>query len=1043
MPNPLQYVAADFVAAPGGIPNAEQLRQEFAATTFASTPVVFSHLDKIGNPFVVSVYFDIVPDATDEAAADAIVAAHTASGAGPVLPQPGVLQPPSDQIAGIILVGKGGSVDYSSIKSAIDFAVAQGASASNWYFIHIHPGTYTEDPMTVPTGVHLAAVTHGVSVDGVFVLPTTPASSLFTIAGGICTGINAKGVTGTGEACFKTTSATTVNACTACSADSCTNGFMADSGATLVLANVTGVITGAGQAITESLLRADNGGRILLDGCLGSAPSALLPLYTGNPIEKIAYADNGALISMVSALYNIAPKNASQVTLFADGGALVVLTGTTVENSNIALGIGSSGTGSKIVAQGSSLRGNTTDFDIQSATGVISASCSVNQVPVTNIVAGGVLTGNIFNTAGNITETRGPAEYRFASGRLMDLPTFYHEESSSGLSTGGAVTDGGGLSVDVTAGSGWVIRDPEGDTVFVTWSAVTALSITASSTNYIYYDGAGLTGIVASTSVPGSANVVLAAVVTDGSGIRFIHQINSPIAHHDSILHDYLVSTRKFAINSGLVVSQGTGATKLDIGSGSYYRALSLISYAGSGGDATWSYFYGTNGATEVASVTDLNTTQYDNAGTLTAMTGGFFRPDTVLLTSDGRISVVYGTAEYSTQTAAEAAGLGLTPTFMEESALTLALVIVEQGVGIASILDARPDPGAPGGLGSGAGGVTDHGALSGLTDDDHTQYLLTSGSRAMGGNLNMGSNNIVTVGTVDGVDVSAHAARHNPGGADALAVAVPVSVTKAANAAGVAASYSRSDHKHDVTTAAPAAAGLGTTSGEGVATTVARSDHTHQANTAPANVTKATAAIGSSTEPARADHKHDVTTAAPSQGIGGGNTEGSSTSLARADHDHTLRETGGPTNLTIAAIADGERLVRSGTTVRGAPRAYGEAISEQSTTSSTSPGTVALSVTKTASMPAGTYRLTWDFTFRRDSTASDFIGIIWDGSTELWRVQHELSDAGTDQRYSAGGSREVTAGAGAVTYQVRFFGSSGITSYIYNCHLLVEYVGP
>jgi hypothetical protein len=58
------------------------------------------------------------------------------------------------------------------------------------------------------------------------------------------------------------------------------------------------------------------------------------------------------------------------------------------------------------------------------------------------------------------------------------------------------------------------------------------------------------------------------------------------------------------------------------------------------------------------------------------------------------------------------------------------------------------------------------------------------------------------------------------------------------------------------VTTAAPAAAGVGTTSGEGTATTLARSDHSHQSNTTPANIA-ATAAIGTSTEPARADHVH------------------------------------------------------------------------------------------------------------------------------------------------------------------------------------------
>lgn len=45
-------------------------------------------------------------------------------------------------------------------------------------------------------------------------------------------------------------------------------------------------------------------------------------------------------------------------------------------------------------------------------------------------------------------------------------------------------------------------------------------------------------------------------------------------------------------------------------------------------------------------------------------------------------------------------------------------------------------------------GGVTDHGALTGLGDDDHTQYLLASGGRALTGNWDAGNFNI-TCGTI------------------------------------------------------------------------------------------------------------------------------------------------------------------------------------------------------------------------------------------------------------------------------------------------------
>lgn len=69
----------------------------------------------------------------------------------------------------------------------------------------------------------------------------------------------------------------------------------------------------------------------------------------------------------------------------------------------------------------------------------------------------------------------------------------------------------------------------------------------------------------------------------------------------------------------------------------------------------------------------------------------------------------------------------------------------------------------------TGSGGTADHGALTGLTDDDHNIYLLVSGSRAMSGALNMGANNITNVALVDGVDVSNHAGRHEYDGSDPI----------------------------------------------------------------------------------------------------------------------------------------------------------------------------------------------------------------------------------------------------------------------------------
>lgn len=50
-----------------------------------------------------------------------------------------------------------------------------------------------------------------------------------------------------------------------------------------------------------------------------------------------------------------------------------------------------------------------------------------------------------------------------------------------------------------------------------------------------------------------------------------------------------------------------------------------------------------------------------------------------------------------------------------------------------------------------------DHGSLGGLGDDDHTQYLLTNGTRAMAFDLDMGNQSLTNLNLADGVDVVAH----------------------------------------------------------------------------------------------------------------------------------------------------------------------------------------------------------------------------------------------------------------------------------------------
>jgi hypothetical protein len=134
------------------------------------------------------------------------------------------------------------------------------------------------------------------------------------------------------------------------------------------------------------------------------------------------------------------------------------------------------------------------------------------------------------------------------------------------------------------------------------------------------------------------------------------------------------------------------------------------------------------------------------------------------------------------------------------------------------------------------------------------------------------------------------------------------VAVAKSSAAAGVANTAARIDHKHDITTAAPAAGAVlvGNAAAEGSATTLARSDHTHAlaAPAAPADVTKAAATAGVATTVARSDHKHDVSTASATDITDSANAEGSATTLARSDHTHSHGARGGGTLHAVATTS-------------------------------------------------------------------------------------------------------------------------------------------
>jgi hypothetical protein len=839
---------------------------------------------------------------------------------------------PIDITRTITVSADGYGVDFVSIKDAVDYAVSEGAAQGNAWRIIVYPGDYFEDPMTIPDGV----IVYSNDFDSVRVFANNANEDLFTCIGCVIENVWAFGVTDPLKAIFRCPSAGPTTLLKGIKVANCSTGVFIENGAACIVLNSSVVISGLNQAI-DTVIGVDGIGSlagVLNFFAIVAAP--VLPFYVGNPINTFLCCRNNAEALITNSYIRLPYNNTNNRAIRACSTGIITTVGSAIYDCYTAFEITAAGQNSRVLTQSNILSGNDRNYFSANVTGGFLGSLSADVIGNNQGSFSGIL--QLIDEKKSLIV--GNFGYKFPTGKITEVDRFLYDTQSTGLVSGGDVLDAGGLFVTVSDGYGWIKRNESDDDMFsVAWAEET-LELDPDATNYVVYDS-NTESLEIDLSPPGLTKVLLATVVTNTTDIRFLHRTVNIVTSLASNIHSYLLNTHAYLLQSGLSVSEGSSNTQISVSTGGYYRALTLIHYDGYV-DVDFSYFYGTNGANEISNQNNVNITQYDNAGVLTSLTAGYFRSDTVYLTSDGRISIILGTDQFATQTLAEETSRGNIPSFISFTAIPLARLIVEQNVGIVSITDERPRSSS---AGSGVGGVSSHSALSDLDKpEDHLWAMLVDGTRTMTGNLNLGSNNITNIGTVNGVTVQSHASRHNPGGADALATGTPVNVLISASPAeGSAASYSRSDHQHGIATAAPET--IGTVNAAGSASSVSRSDHIHAHGnqgggalhaaattsvagfmsaadktkldgvatsatntpltaTAPENVTKAAAVVGISTDAARADHKHDIATAASvSLTVGGANAEGSSTSLARADHTHAIAA-GTPVSIGTANAA-------------------------------------------------------------------------------------------------------------------------------------------
>lgn len=478
--------------------------------------------------------------------------------------------------------------------------------------------------------------------------------------------------------------------------------------------------------------------------------------------------------------------------------------------------------------------------------------------------------------------------------RLLSISKLARQTSPTGAFTGGVVTAVSGLDINITSGSGFLVDSVGLFMEEISWSTVN-ITLPADTVNYIYVDSSGTVSI--SSSEPSILNnIVLGRVATYTSAIHFIDKSSIRNNQLPTRIEQYQREAIGPIYANGSIVIE-VGVRGLEVSSGVYY--FGNTRFAPSGATAfTWGYHYrdgvgGYNHGTQ--SVVD--NAQYDNnSGTLVPLTPGYYSKHSLYLLGDGaeeKYHLVYSQVEYSVLVLAQQGNIPTPPPYFVDGVTLIATIIVQEGnTNIVEIRDERPIIGFKA---SGVSASTFHGNLLGLLADDHTQYLLVNGTRAMTGSLDMGSQSITNVNLVDGVDVSTHASRHLPTGTDPLTTAAPLLAIggNTANQVGTANSLARSDHQHDVATGVPSTQAPDQSNSEGSSDNLARADHNHNIPTAAPSTAlggNSTNQQGISASFSRADHNHDIATGVPStQTPDQTNSEGSSNNLARADHIHNI----------------------------------------------------------------------------------------------------------------------------------------------------------
>ena len=321
--------------------------------------------------------------------------------------------------------------------------------------------------------------------------------------------------------------------------------------------------------------------------------------------------------------------------------------------------------------------------------------------------------------------------------------TYQHMQDifhSSGHSSGGVITDAGGNTIDVTAGTGFIraTDDVLAEIKFFDWGASLALSVPLDTTRYIIVEwNAGTPQVVVRTvdDTDRTTDFLLGACVNEGGTIH-IHEAPHSVGDHANQMIQRTHETagvQRDSHTGGLIIGE-TGTRNISMTTGAIWDRLRRKTIAALDTSITGSFdaFYrdGIGGWTKVATQTTWNNTQWDDGdGGLATHATNKYGVQWFYLEVDGHVIMVYGRGTYNNQALAETeAAPSNTPPRISTGGILLGRVVYQESAASALSVDTAFQTT----FSITAG--TAHGDLSGVTSDQHHAQLHSASHDAGGG---------------------------------------------------------------------------------------------------------------------------------------------------------------------------------------------------------------------------------------------------------------------------------------------------------------------